>query len=116
MFVSGHVHIFMLTDYIQRFDQGPSLVLLPKVFQSTFAELGTSLEMENIHLLKCDPNYTIYFHDGISMNLSTDMSVMKNEIERWEGKEAFEKYTTFRHSSTMVTDTSILFLTDTWLF
>src|SRR3954470_5909875 len=40
-----------------RFDQGPSLLLLPRLFHLTFEELGTSLEAEGVQLLKCDPNY-----------------------------------------------------------
>ncbi|KAF8862605.1 phytoene desaturase [Acephala macrosclerotiorum] len=75
-----------------RFDQGPSLLLLPKLFHETFHDLDTSLEAEGVELLKCEPNYNLWFGDGENFELSTDMSVMKREIERWEGKAGFERY------------------------
>lgn len=75
-----------------RFDQGPSLLLLPKLFAETFHDLDTSLEAEGVQLLKCEPNYNLWFGDGESFELSSDMAVMKREIERWEGKAGFERY------------------------
>lgn len=42
-----------------RFDQGPSLLLLPGLFRETFADLGTTLENEGIELLQCMPNYDV---------------------------------------------------------
>lgn len=75
-----------------RFDQGPSLLLLPKMFKETFHDLDTSLEEEGVELLKCEPNYNLWFGDGEKFELSTDASVMKKEIERWEGKDGFERY------------------------
>ena len=48
-----------------------------------------------IELLKCEPNYQIHFADGGSMTLSTDTAIMKREIERFEGKDAFSRYLAF---------------------
>jgi phytoene desaturase (3,4-didehydrolycopene-forming) len=75
-----------------RFDQGPSLLLLPKLFKETFHDLDTSLEAEGVELLKCEPNYNLWFGDGECFELSSDTAVMKREIEKWEGKEGFERY------------------------
>lgn len=75
-----------------RFDQGPSLLLLPKLFKETFHDLDTSLEAEGVELLKCEPNYNLWFGDGESFELSSDTAVMKREIEKWEGKDGFERY------------------------
>ncbi|KAH9828098.1 Phytoene dehydrogenase [Teratosphaeria destructans] len=83
------------TERSYRFDQGPSLLLLPRFFYQTFEELGTSLEKEGIELRKCEPNYRIWFHDGQQVELSSDLAVMKREIERWEGREGFERYTSW---------------------
>jgi phytoene desaturase (3,4-didehydrolycopene-forming) len=82
----------LITHDGHRFDQGPSLLLLPKLFQETFADLDTSLSAEGVELLKCEPNYNLWFGDGQSFQLSSDMSVMKREIEKWEGKAGFERY------------------------
>ncbi|KAG8534158.1 ATP-binding cassette transporter CGR1 [Bacidia gigantensis] len=78
-----------------RFDQGPSLLLLPHIFHSIFEDLGTSLEGEGVELLKCEPNYNVWFHDGEKFELSTDVARMKQEIERWEGKDGFSRYLDF---------------------
>jgi phytoene desaturase (3,4-didehydrolycopene-forming) len=43
-------------------------------------------------LLKCEPNYHLWFGDGESFELSSDTAVMKREIEKWEGKEGFQRY------------------------
>ena len=75
-----------------RFDQGASLLLLPKLFAETFHDLDTSLAAEGVQLLKCEPNYNLWFGDGESFVLSSDMAVMKREVERWEGKDGFERY------------------------
>ncbi|KAK5098027.1 hypothetical protein LTS08_006782 [Lithohypha guttulata] len=75
-----------------RFDQGPSLLLLPDLFQEVFHDLDTSIEAEGVELLKCEPNYNIWFGDGESIELSTDTARMKKEVEKWEGKDGFERY------------------------
>ncbi|KAK5033725.1 hypothetical protein LTR13_006777 [Exophiala sideris] len=75
-----------------RFDQGPSLLLLPDLFQEVFTDLDTSLEAEGIELLKCEPNYNVWFGDGECVELSTDVARMKKTVERWEGKDGFANY------------------------
>lgn len=45
--------------------------------------------------MKCEPNYNLWFSDGHSFELSTDLSRMKAEIEKWEGKGGFERYLGF---------------------
>lgn len=42
--------------------------------------------------MKCEPNYNVWFGDGECIELSTDIAKMKKTIERWEGKEGFERY------------------------
>jgi hypothetical protein len=79
----------------QRFDQGPSLLLLPELFRETFADFGTSLEQEGVRLVKCDPNYEVYFDDGEQFTMSSDLTVMKDQIERYEGPGGFERYLGF---------------------
>ncbi|CAN8100224.1 unnamed protein product [Discula destructiva] len=75
-----------------RFDQGPSLLLLPKLFRETFYDLDTSLEAEGVDLLRCPENYQIFFHDGVVFKPCTDLASMKEQIEHYEGKGGFESY------------------------
>lgn len=75
-----------------RFDQGPSLLLLPKLFREAFFDLDTTLEAEGIELLRCPTNYNVWFPDGENFELTTDLARMKTQIERWEGKDGFDRY------------------------
>ncbi|KAM3528022.1 hypothetical protein MY4038_006082 [Beauveria bassiana] len=82
-----------------RFDQGPSLLLLPRFFEEVFRDLGTSIESEGIEVLKCEPNYNIWFHDGYCFSATTDLASMKLEIEKWEGEASFQHYLSFLQES-----------------
>ncbi|KAI0444507.1 phytoene dehydrogenase [Xylaria telfairii] len=75
-----------------RYDQGPSLLLLPKLFQQAFFDLDTTLEAEGVELLRCPTNYNVWFADGENFELTTDLARMKTQIERWEGKDGFVRY------------------------
>ncbi|THW53918.1 phytoene desaturase [Aureobasidium pullulans] len=80
-----------------RFDQGPSLLLLPRLFHKTFADLDTTLEAEGVHIVKCEPNYNMWFGDGEKFQLSTDLALMKEQVERWEGKDGYSRYLSVEH-------------------
>ncbi|KAF2489053.1 phytoene desaturase [Lophium mytilinum] len=96
-FTGGRCSLINRDEY--RFDQGPSLLLLPHLFEEAFRDLDTTMEAEGIKLLKCEPNYNIWFGDGESFELSTDISRMKTEIEKWEGKDGFDRYLGFLQES-----------------
>ena len=53
------------------------------------------MEAEGVQLLKCNPNYNMWFSDGESFELSTNLAQMKSEVEKWEGKDGFERYLGF---------------------
>ncbi|KAI1824332.1 phytoene dehydrogenase [Xylaria intraflava] len=82
----------LITHNGHRFDQGPSLLLLPKLFQQAFLDLDTTLEAEGVELLQCPTNYNVWFPDGENFELTTDLARMKTQIERWEGKAGFLRY------------------------
>ncbi|KAF2265414.1 phytoene dehydrogenase [Lojkania enalia] len=96
-FTGGRCSLIHKDGY--RFDQGPSLLLLPHLFHETFHDLGASMEEEGIKLIKCEPNYKIHFHDGVTFHMSTDLTTMKAEIERFEGKDGFYRYLSFLQES-----------------
>ncbi|KAI8632965.1 phytoene dehydrogenase [Xylariaceae sp. FL1651] len=82
----------LITHDGHRFDQGPSLLLLPKLFREAFFDLDTTLEAEGVELLRCPTNYNVWFADGENFELTTDLARMKTQIERWEGKDGFARY------------------------
>jgi phytoene desaturase (3,4-didehydrolycopene-forming) len=57
------------------------------------------LEGEGVKLVKCEPNYNIWFGDGGKFELSSDLAVMKREVERWEGREGYIRYLQFLQES-----------------
>lgn len=67
-----------------RFDQGPSLYLMPKLFEETFHDLGERIE-DHFELLKCKSNYRVCFHDGDIFELSCDLASLYRQIEKYEG-------------------------------
>lgn len=69
-----------------RFDQGPSLYLMPKLFEETFADLDESIH-DHIDLIKCPSNYKVHFHDGDQFELSCDLAKMFDQIKRFEGDD-----------------------------
>ncbi|XP_022173205.1 phytoene desaturase-like [Myzus persicae] len=69
-----------------RFDQGPSLYLMPKIFEETLEDLGEDIK-NHIELLKCSTNYNVHFHDGETFELTTDISKLSRSLEKYEGSD-----------------------------
>lgn len=69
-----------------RFDQGPSLYLMPKIFEETFEDLGEDIK-DHIELLKCTSNYNVSFHDGLNFELTCDLSKLQRSLEKFEGED-----------------------------
>lgn len=67
-----------------RFDQGPSLYLMPNLFEETFRDLGETIE-NHLDLLQCEPNYAIFFGDGDRCQLSSNFPKLLNELKKYEG-------------------------------
>ncbi|POY73284.1 hypothetical protein BMF94_3618 [Rhodotorula taiwanensis] len=94
-FAGGRCSIFTDPTGQHRFDTGPSLYLIPRLFDEAFKDLGTSLDKEGIKLVKCEPNYRIVFPDKEVVEMSSDLTKMKQEVERWEGEKGFEGFLGF---------------------
>lgn len=72
---------------------------MPEIFHDTFHDLGTSLEDEGISLLKCEPNYRIWFSDQDKFDLTTDVARLKPQIEHHEGGNSFQNFLRFMQES-----------------
>ncbi|XP_022173198.1 phytoene desaturase-like [Myzus persicae] len=68
-----------------RFDQGPSLYLMPKIFEETFKDLGEDLK-DHVEILQCQINYCINFHDGQQFQHSCNLSKLQRSLEKFEGE------------------------------
>src|SRR5437588_9439786 len=66
-----------------RFDTGPTLFLMPGVFAETYATLGERME-DHLDLIRLDPTYRVHFHDGSSLDLSSQLPLMRDQLEAME--------------------------------
>lgn len=76
-----------------RFDLGPTLLLMPEVFEETFAACGRRLA-DYLDLVRCDPNYRIHFRDGSAVTFTTELTQMAQELEGIE-PGSFARYLEF---------------------
>ncbi|RJS24142.1 phytoene desaturase [Corallococcus sp. H22C18031201] len=76
-----------------RWDIGPTIVLMPEVFEETFRALGRRLE-DYLTLLRCDPNYRVHFRDGSHVTFTSELCAMGRELERVE-PGSYERYLAF---------------------
>jgi phytoene desaturase len=74
-------------------DIGPTIVLMPEVFEETFAALGRRLE-DYLTLQRCEPNYRIHYRDGSSITFTSELTAMGRELERIE-PGSFQRYLAF---------------------
>ncbi|HEX8731554.1 MAG TPA: phytoene desaturase family protein, partial [Ktedonobacterales bacterium] len=74
-------------DHFEReghhFNTGPTLLIMPLVYEQEFAALGVSLR-ERLDLRRVDPTYHLVFDDGSQLALTSDLKRM------WEQLEAIE--------------------------
>lgn len=62
------------------FDTGPTLLVMPLLYESEFAALGTSLH-EILDLQRVDPTYHLVFDDGSGLALTSDMKFLGEQLE-----------------------------------
>jgi phytoene desaturase len=66
-----------------RFDTGPTLLIMPLVYEAEFAALGASLR-ERLDLQRVDPTYHLVFDDGSQLGLTSDLKGMQEQLEAIE--------------------------------
>ncbi len=62
------------------FDTGPTLLVMPLLYESEFAALGASLR-ERLPLQRVDPTYHLIFDDGSRLALTSDLKSMQEQLE-----------------------------------
>jgi phytoene desaturase len=73
-----------------RFDTGPTLFLMPDLYEQAFSALGENIE-DHLDLIRIDPTYQIHFADGLNLVLSSDLNQMHSQLEAIE-PGCFNKY------------------------
>jgi phytoene desaturase len=65
------------------FDTGPTLLVMPLVYEAEFAALGTSMH-ELLDLQRVDPTYHLVFDDGQKLALTSDLKKLQEQLEVFE--------------------------------
>jgi phytoene desaturase len=66
-----------------RFDTGPTLLIMPLVYEEEFAALGACLH-ERLDLQRVDPTYQLVFDDSSQLALTSDLTRMHTQLEAIE--------------------------------
>ena len=83
--VGGHAYQLVKDGYT--FDMGPSIITAPDLIQRVFECAGVRME-DYLDLVKLDPFYRIYFHDGSSLDYMDNSEQMKRQMARFSAKDA----------------------------
>ena len=70
-----------------RFDIGPTLFLMPEIWEETFAALGERMSA-HLELRRIDPTYRVHFDDGLQLELTSNIGAMQTQLEKVD-KTAF---------------------------
>jgi phytoene desaturase len=65
------------------FDTGPTLLVMPLLYEAEFAALGADLR-QKLDLLRVDPTYHLVFDDGQRLALTSDLNRMRQQLESIE--------------------------------
>ncbi len=65
------------------FDTGPTLLVMPLLYDAEFAALGASAR-DMLDLQRVDPTYRLVFDDGSGLALTSDLNSMREQLEAIE--------------------------------
>jgi phytoene desaturase len=80
-----------------RFDVGATLLMMPKIFEQTFEAMGSSFEHE-VQLIRMCPSYRINFADGTKIDLTSDLTNLKPQLESME-PGSYQKFLKYMNDS-----------------
>lgn len=83
--VGGHASQRIKDGYT--FDMGPSIITAPDLIQRVFECAGVRME-DYLDLVKLDPFYRIYFHDGTALDYTDNSEQMKRQMAEFNTADA----------------------------
>jgi phytoene desaturase len=66
-----------------RFDTGPTLFVMPLLYEAEYRALGVSLH-DQLDLQRVDPTYHLVFDDGSQLALTSDLKSMQEQVEKFQ--------------------------------
>jgi phytoene desaturase len=64
-----------------RVDTGPTILVMKETFEEMYRSIGQDID-QRLNFVQLDPNYRVYFHDDISMDLYGNMAHLAREVEK----------------------------------
>ncbi len=101
--IGGHAYQLKKDGYT--FDMGPSLITAPDIIKGVFTAAGKNLE-DYLDLIKLDPYYRIYFHDGEYIDYTGDRDKMKQQMAKFDQRDA-DNYDRFMDNCRKIYDAVI---------
>lgn len=101
--VGGRAYQLIESGYT--FDMGPSLITATNIIRKVFQSAGRNLE-DYVELVKLEPFYRIYFHDGTYLDYTDNSEKMKEQIAKFSLHDA-ENYDKFIEASREIYDVVI---------
>lgn len=71
----------LLAEKGYRFDMGPTILVMKEAFENTYQAIDQDFN-KRLELTQLDPNYRVYYHDGTSLDLSSNMARLADEVEK----------------------------------
>lgn len=93
--IGGKLNIMKTNGY--SFDLGPSILILPHIFQRLFTRLGRNLE-DYVAVQEITPHWRNFFEDGTVIDLHPDMKVMERELAKFGPKASKGFYAYLEYS------------------
>ena len=66
-----------------RVDIGPTILVMKAAFEEAYRSFGQDIN-QRIDFVQLDPNYRIYYHDGDTLDLYSNMARLAGEVEKIE--------------------------------
>jgi phytoene desaturase len=66
-----------------RFDIGATLLMMPKIYERTFADFGKNM-FEELELIRMDPVYRLKYQGNTELSFSSDLMKMQQQMEALE--------------------------------
>jgi phytoene desaturase len=63
-----------------RVDTGPTILVMKSAFEELYHSIGRDID-QRLQFKQLDPNYRVYYHDGSSLDLHSNMAQLAREIE-----------------------------------
>jgi phytoene dehydrogenase-like protein len=70
-----------------RVDIGPTILVMKSAFEEAYQSFGQDIH-KRIDFAQLDPNYRIYYHDGDTLDLYSNMAKLAHEVEKIETDSA----------------------------